>query len=417
MPDLSLADKVREYVETPERVLTLDTDIAERRKLARHVKNLIQTSHRVRVEYDAATAASKLGQLHPELLLEMLHRARLPYPKMFIEWPVRAQFEGVGIAEHIAEDAPEWTGVFLEALNPNGTQYRITHVGFTREDDSGGLVLSPLTIYVDTEDPARVPENMRDTLLICEKAHMSRLTMRMLLLGSAYVGPRPVDVKTVADLPEEALDEVLGLDPGSPLHETRKQICQQVTRHASWQFTPELPSYKEALQNEKYAGRRIAEIAQASVMECLTEGSGMFREVISILALINARDYSSEVVTKSGTGGRFVRGKRIPYMTHRQLTIKVPREVVVNKLIKVIGEGIPRRRHEVTGHWCNSHKVGDPTCKHDPIVGCQRAVYVAETENMELCLVCGHRRWWRATHERGDAQIGYVTKDTVVKKK
>ena len=66
---------------------------------------------------------------------------------------------------------------------------------------------------------------------------------------------------------------------------------------------------------------------------------------------------------------------------------------------------MPKRRHEVAGFYrhLHMHHPGDPDCQH---------AYLNETAAREVCAVCGHKRVWVPSHERGDTRRGYVTKTT-----
>ena len=102
----------------------------------------------------------------------------------------------------------------------------------------------------------------------------------------------------------------------------------------------------------------------------------------------------------------------IPWRHQRQALIgaaSCPRKLVKARLTKEYTEAMPRRRHEVTGHWKHSRKSfpGLPGCEH---------ISVKKTDLRDVCIVegCGHKRWWVTEFMRGSAEQGFVIKDRVV---
>jgi hypothetical protein len=100
----------------------------------------------------------------------------------------------------------------------------------------------------------------------------------------------------------------------------------------------------------------------------------------------------------------------LPYMDHWLVRLRVPRKVVEARLIKEFADAIPRRLHEVSGHWKMRKPTGvQVTCDH---------AYVEETPSRLVCAVpgCGHLKWWTNNFMRGDARVGIILKDRVVTK-
>jgi len=80
------------------------------------------------------------------------------------------------------------------------------------------------------------------------------------------------------------------------------------------------------------------------------------------------------------------------------------------------GDAVPRRRHEVRGHYCHNAEAHD----YARIAGCQHEWLAADAfweplrgtrisdANHWVCDACGGHRWWQRTHKRGDESRGTV---------
>lgn len=152
---------------------------------------------------------------------------------------------------------------------------------------------------------------------------------------------------------------------------------------------------------------------KAKVVRSITDGSaGDLRNIIGLLLLMN-RPSLTRYVREFGHQRGFIKGKLRPFMSHTVVTIQVDPQPVLRKIGTAEGEGVPRRRHEVRGHYCHDYdareyaKIG---CIHEWQVDPHPDDDPSEPDHW-LCKVCSGKRWWRHAHERGTAQIGYVNKD------
>jgi hypothetical protein len=369
-------------------------DPTDKRKLASHLNGMMRSARRYFLDEEVTEAASLLGVNHPELLVEMLRRARAPFAKLWLEWPSAAQMRAIG--RERPDDAPERCGVYIERLDETRPLYRLTGVGaVTHPLPTGAVAESPISVIYNLDDPTGLPVPLGEVRLISETTGYSEEELRRFLVGNSYYG------KAEGTAPV-ALDEAE--------RRTRAKQCEVLTSHAMVAFTPASGRvYRDVLTGRNpFYNRPAYRSAVVQLMtEALHEQTGMWRFALSALALINARDYTtSDAPFKSGKN-RWIGGKVVPYLEHRLVSLKLPRKIVVRRVTKSLGESLPRRRHEVTGHFKSSHKRGDPNCQH---------VYVNETETRELCVLCDHIRWWVNEFERGDASLGYVTKDRLVQK-
>ena len=158
------------------------------------------------------------------------------------------------------------------------------------------------------------------------------------------------------------------------------------------------------------------------LLEQTIRGSvGELRNIVGILLMLNRPTITRYSNVQPGKG--FSKGKLIPYMAHTTVTIDLDAVPTMSLLGTPEGEGVPRRRHEVRGHYCQNREARDYTriagCIHD---------WLTCHDDWELwpdaphglpgepgvprnwvCATCGGKRWWKHEHERGDASLGYVT--------
>ena len=415
---------------------------AEERREREFVLSSCRGAKRYYLDDDVTEAASALGQEHPEILLEALRRARTPFERILLDYsPGAFVHAGGGLP---AGDAPERSMCLIEHLHD--TQYRLTPIFSLRRDWAGAQCVS---VLYDLEK--RIASNDDEVLLAKiwqstaakrgvrvvspngaqDFAHLSfsdehALKMvRSTLYGGGRdisrdkafgaVVPTLVTGETTAVLrgvSDQYHDNVEGhVIAGEPLdpqedeaEETRRLQIEEFKTHARHELTPcNQWAYRRLLREEKDHSY-IHDV----VAEAINEFSGQFRFAICALYLINGQDFTNYGMWRAGVGQRIVGGKVAPYLEHRRVSLKIPRLEIRRRAIQHLGESIPRRRHEVSGHWRHRHGKGDAACTH---------VWANVTPNRQECQLCGYDRWWVPDFERGDASLGYVLKDRVVEER
>lgn len=150
---------------------------------------------------------------------------------------------------------------------------------------------------------------------------------------------------------------------------------------------------------------------------------GELRNVIGMMLMLNRPSITRYTNAPPGKG--FSKGKLIPYMAHTTVTIDLDAVPTMRLLGTPEGEGVPRRRHEVRGHYCQNREARDylriAGCIHswrpchidwepwpNPPVGTPGQPGMPRNWQ---CDSCGGKRWWKNEHERGDASLGYTTHD------
>jgi hypothetical protein len=98
---------------------------------------------------------------------------------------------------------------------------------------------------------------------------------------------------------------------------------------------------------------------------------------------------------------RMTRGKSRVFMAHSTVTINLEGPVEMRRAF-TIGDRQSPRAHEVPAHF--AHRYGDRNCEH------QWREREDEPTHWD-CPLCGRFRYLRKQHMRGDASIGFVTRD------
>lgn len=111
----------------------------------------------------------------------------------------------------------------------------------------------------------------------------------------------------------------------------------------------------------------------------------------------------------------FLRNRLVPFMSHTEVEISLdaPRILQLTQSSADRAD-IRHRRHEVAGHYCHDKTARDyqrlAGCIHDWRASTASSDQDSIGPTRWNCVVCGGKRWWRRSHERGDASIGYVVK-------
>ena len=184
-----------------------------------------------------------------------------------------------------------------------------------------------------------------------------------------------------------------------------QEICMSSAYVASPMFSHAI-KHMHGLANEYGAGDIF--------MESLDRMSGMldggFRWLIVVLGMLMTRGVEYMDYTDRGRG--FVRNQPTSFLSYRQIQLALPKDKLI-KAAKRVGrnffDAMPKRRHHVMGHWCYSNKYPlDKRCLHEmeKVIG----------RPQQVCKHCGGKKWWRDSHARGDASLGWVHKEYVFEK-
>jgi len=100
------------------------------------------------------------------------------------------------------------------------------------------------------------------------------------------------------------------------------------------------------------------------------------------------------------------KGKLRVYKAHRVVNIQIGKVRSVRKAYLLGAPPLPKRRHRVRGQF--HHHGGDTNCSHEWPMEPRKSY---DGNDVWDCQKCGRKRWWVQRHMRGDATLGYVTKE------
>lgn len=141
----------------------------------------------------------------------------------------------------------------------------------------------------------------------------------------------------------------------------------------------------------------------------LTEWMGVLRRVWSLLAAIDHLPIAYGEVRQSK--GFLARGRIRKFLDHKTITLNIPAKRDTRVIARQAIAAAHRKRHEVRAHWRDDWR--NPPSKH-----CNPHLWEFVDENnpdLIRCELCRGRQFHVIKHERGDAGLGYVTHDYVVK--
>jgi hypothetical protein len=145
---------------------------------------------------------------------------------------------------------------------------------------------------------------------------------------------------------------------------------------------------------------------------------GETRNIVTMLLMLNRPTLTRHVGSPPTVRG-FIKGKVAPFMNHTRVTIDIDAVPTMRLLGTPSGEGVPRRLHEVRGHFCHNAEAHEYAriagCQHEWVACDDLWTPMAATRisdaNHWVCDVCGGKRWWKHEHERGDRRRGSVIHD------
>jgi hypothetical protein len=309
-------------------------------------------------------AAQKFGQVMreiPDVIAAQQEFARPPYDTMWVEFDAQTVYkEASGLVPDDKSD------VLLGYLFYEGRVYSFFY-GKTK-DNRPASASAGLIVY-DLHRPWKVEEQMK----FANESSTSRLGLVSWVWGSPLRHWLAGKVEFGPD------DE--------PALATAKSLRNLHT--ARW-------------VNEKWVVEHLNERNRAGILDSC---AGDLRNIITLLLLMNQPSivsYSKEIGAIKG----FSRGKLRKYLSHNIVSISVDPQPIMRRMSA--GHGSPHRRHEVRGHYCHDEKT-----RQARRLGCEHKWEQTDPNHWQ-CSVCHGSRWWRKHHERGDASIGFATKQYAI---
>src|ERR1044072_9485663 len=188
------------------------SDDNARRVLGSKVRAMMRQAHRFFIDDEVTHAACTLGVQHPDILRQMLSRARTPFPSVWLEWSVEAQIE----AAHgtLVAEGPERTGRVVEQIDSDEPIFRMT--GFTGPAPGERIkcTVSSLATLYHLRTPIFEARKMPDYDEVVRLSDLPEQLIRQSFIGSGYSAHR-----------EDDADE-------AEMHQ-RMLHCDALTRHGA----------------------------------------------------------------------------------------------------------------------------------------------------------------------------------------
>lgn len=372
------------------------------KRLAKQLQPALFRAVVFNLDNDVVEAACRLALDHPDVLAELSRRIRLPYEVCFFQW---SNWHRLEVCRGVRQpSAPEFVGA-LALRDPGDTaQLSWTTTGL----DSDGIIgVSPFATAFSPD------------LDWGGHSGLAHVVLREEMKGPNLSGLWAITPESVN---EEGYDHWL-LHPwlygGSPWSsedydaapmqwDAVRSLCRRtlirINRFETYNITRALDSdevitYRTLPWQGDNLVRTKRSVAQRhQMLIAYGEELGDAKLIVAALALINAGNRIVDFHDDYVKGSTLVKGKIVKYMSSQTIKLKLPLKRV-QRMMRAQAFHSRKRHHEVMGHWCSTHLVGDPTCSH---------TYEDIDPNHKLCNKCKHRVWFRKEHFRGDAGVGFV---------
>ena len=360
------------------------------------------------IDDKALEVALELSTDEPHKMAQRLFMARLPFPKVWIEFDFHQRVyigQRLGIAQELDPAAPERLGWLLQ------------------EDPSDALRWTATTwSSVNNNQPVHVPH---------QGEMMSSMAMYSWMVDSANRAP-PERIANINGVKKDFLDGVIKVSDRA--YEKHGDESWRSFAHLGWGYTASVDplammgavdpmrqltvadSLKDSINigwepqtyqmyKEDHTTDSLKELFITSVMEA----RGDVRLIVTLLSLINEvpiiETPSQRKGSFSGAGGAIRR-----YLMNKTVTINIPSNKPLRRVRQLLNNKVKSRkaRHEVRGHWRTIVHKEDHIRKRTQPDGTIVEEFIRKGQL---------ERVWVASHERGDAGVGYVRHDYKVEKR
>lgn len=308
-----------------------------------HIRNLLKyKAKRFVFDAEAVKHYANTVRLVPEIIAQQQHLARAPFDTTWIEFDFYTYF-----------------GIVNPTAKPDDKDSIDTEIGFLMHyndvyvisGSNEGAVLTPFVYHLHTD------WEFEDQLKFAQTVGTSRGSLDTFFWGSSIV-----------NLTEE--------------------FKCSLREHNSVSILPLRKRFRNDVDNLNY-------IFKETVAD--------LRNMIAALLLMN-RPALTMMGPEIPHARTFVRGKSHMLISHSVISIPLDPVPVFRQIDTQHGEGSPKRRHEVRGHWCHNAEGRSLSCLHEWVVTGD------ENNDRMSCANCDGKKWWRVSHERGTVP-GHVDHD------
>lgn len=357
-----LADQIQELLIRGR----VDIISPDKKYCARIILEKMRTAKRFIIDEQTIEDVFHFSLRYPEIIANNLTQIRLPFDKCWIEWPTSP------MAEYSRQEwENERIGYYCSGFE-NQDGLVCTNIGLVNgESNQVSVQLSPVSFSFKSDEHLYLFHSNPDSFYqrYIEKFCAVK-DYRYFMMGSA------------ANRLSDETDE-----------EFKKRVFyfREIFKHTMVGPDTAFKNRYDHPSMNDYIGY------------IFKESAGALRTLLALLYLMNAHSIEPDQPAFRTGKKRWVGNKVVPYLEHRRVKVVIPRPIKDPKWSST-GEAIPKRRHDVMGHWCYRRKDFNPNCDHRWRVDLRG----------ETCEKCGNRRWWKKAHARGDASLGFIIAERVV---
>jgi hypothetical protein len=389
--------------------------------LNRSLLDKIMSAQRYHLSTDVTTVASTYGFNVDDVQEKYLRIARPPFDTIWLEWPLWAQLEAVGVEP--SGDVPKFVGVLITKDKQHKFRYIVTTVGYelnsliTKSDYEklrgftwiSDVLMMPISWVYDTEKPIDPMEFKEDTDFFKNSIEnftngtesgkeIDDFSFSEDLLAHTIIGGSPNVICYTDD------EKITVVTPGAAVDEHTSQRLGVIMDHIDVCFTPGFGNaFKNSYEKATKEQPRLAKLFNGMMLCHVNETAGIMRFVLGALALMNTAEYVTKTVVKPGEQRQGEPTKPSRQPRYEYVTMAVPHVVVIKNIQGAQHSERHREtmRHAVSGHWKEFHKrTGRSDCSHT-------FVNLDDAGDRKICLLCGRRKTWTPDFERGNAELGY----------
>ena len=362
------------------------------RKLGIKMRNEILLAKRYHLGSEITKAATLLSYNVDDQVKDIVEKARVPFESIWIEFPTKDKLHVFGL--EIDENTPKFSGVLLKRINNSATHFTITPVSTSVFKEHKGYFVDWCPISVEVNVEHKIDDDYRS-----KQMQLFKPSILKLIEGKAVLKDIEED-EFVNSLMKATLlggkTELTNMDDLSNV--------VVLADYATHRLTPYYGSiYYESININDIKTEYSNGINQP-LFEALgkipNQQSGLFRFVISVLAILNDKEYIKVESIKPGKSRPGENNKPKLQPVYDFVTMTAPHNVFIMEKQKLSEVKRECMRHEVTGTWVNYHRTGKDDCEHS-------FANLDISGNKKICMLCGRKKTWRREHERGNIELGF----------
>jgi len=369
-------------------------------------RQAMRKAHRFVLDNEFTRYATEISnRVKPEKLLARIGLATLPYEVTWIEFDLHTKVR-VMRAFHGLEGIPDGVsprmGILLERIND--TMCTVTMVG---EETGGRLVVPTLTGYVFTIDERTLHFNQRyNGMTPFDAAYRSDRLKGMPEFKDVMSDPDSADL-----MRRVAHGSLWGYGRSSGVLHSTKELMDTIDipsflmRHGELAFSRFYDFFENAGRNTTHRLQNLSKVISDEV----TEFAGMMRWIVCVLAMLNEVPTRANFVQPMHTM-RWGLTRKVAAFDYHRLTLRLPKTRALPYIERKLSNVERKHKaHEVRQHW-RTYLHPDKQCRPD-----EHDWVYDEEHGYALCGKCEAYRRRIPEHVRGDASLGWVRKEYVIK--